>query len=102
MQNKRQFFFDSPQGVDEAIAYTLDTTGYGAGASNPAVVVYSGMNANEAEVSGTVLTGTPVITDGVLTFPRFAAPSVGYYRFEVAFDVNGNHLELFGYLQVER
>lgn len=102
MQSKRQFVFDSPQGLDEAIAYSLDTTGYGAGASAPQVVVYSGIDTAAPDVSGTVLTGSPTLVDGILTFPRFNAPSVGYYRFEVAFDVNGNHVELFGLLQVER
>lgn len=101
MRNPREFTFDSPQGIDEVIRYSLDTGGYGT-ATNPIVSVYQGIGADAVDIGGSALSGTPSITEGILTFPAFTPPALGFYRFEVAFDVSGNHIELFGILPVER
>ncbi len=87
------------QGVDEQIIYTLTTTPWGTVPTN-IVVVAKDENANNTDVSATVLSGSASIAGNVITLPVLKSLTEGHtYRIEVKFTSGGNIFE--AYFEVE-
>jgi hypothetical protein len=105
MANSRQFWFDSPQGEDERLAYTIDTTRWQCTApTGVAVYLYSidGVTGAKTDVSSTKLSGAASVAGAVITTPLVVSLTAGtLYRMEVQWVYNGNTLEGFGYLEAE-
>jgi hypothetical protein len=81
------------QGIDEDVAYKLDTTPWGGTPTNEATVVKQ----NGRDVSDDVLTGTTSVSDDDITTPKVGSLSLGrQYRIEIKFDVSGNTFEAWG------
>ena len=72
------------QGVDEQIYYSITTTPWGSTPTSIAVVAYD--EADESNVSATVLSGSASATGDVITLPIVKALTVLHnYRIEVKF-----------------
>lgn len=98
-----------PQGVDEIIAYKLNTAQWGGSAStppsSPAVVVYDVTDGDFTDVTNTVMsTNTPSVVDvfyiqlsvlELLTTKK-------KYRVEIKFTISGNVFEAFVFVNAER
>lgn len=87
-------FVESPrhQRPAEAIAYTVDTTPYGGGPTNVAVVLYQvAADGAQTNVSGTKLSGSPGVSGDVITTPLVTAlVANSVYLLEVRFTCGGS------------
>jgi len=88
------------QGRDEQIVYALPTTPWGSSPTTVSVTAYDA-SASFADVSSTVLSGSPSVSGDVITFPVLKSLSMGHiYRVEIKFTTGGNveetHVEIHG------
>ena len=82
-----------PQGVDERIAYVLDTEPWGGYDSDAAVVLKNG---NGDDVSSTKLTGSISISSDEITTPLvISLEDKTKYRLEVLWIKDGNTFEAY-------
>ena len=89
------------QGVDEAIAYAVTTTPWGSEPTSVSVKAYD-LSTNKADVSSTVLSGTPSVAGDVITLPLLTALVDGHrYRVEVKWVSSGNTFECWFEVQAE-
>lgn len=74
-----------PQGVDERLPYAITTTAWASSPTSASVVVKDATN-NYADVSASVIVGSPSISGDVITTPLIQSLSSGHtYRVEVKF-----------------
>jgi len=79
------------QGVDESIAYTIDTTNWGGSPTSPTMVI---KNKAGSDVTSELSTGSPSVDVNVITLPKISGVTSGErYRVEVKFAIGGNTLE---------
>ena len=103
MATKRQFGFDSPQGVDEAVNnYTFDASRWGF-TELTAIVSVTATNSAGSDVSATIISGSGSIVDGTtIILPTIHSLTAGErYRIEIKFTSGGGTYEAFGYLYAE-
>ena len=88
------------QGEDEVIAYTVDVSALGTSPTSISVVVYDDHRQN---VTSTVMPANmPYATDAVISLSPLRALTAGVlYRVEVAYQIDGNTLESYFYVQAE-
>jgi hypothetical protein len=88
-----------PQGVDEIIAYTVDTTPWGGYTSDAAVIL---KDSDGEDVSGDNLSGAPSEAADVITTPLVYGLTAGEnYRLEILWVYSGNTFETFLTLMAE-
>jgi hypothetical protein len=88
------------QGVDEQIAYVLDTTPWGGTPTSPSVVA---KDSNGTDQSGTVLSGSATVSGDDITSPSVQSLTDGeHYRIEWKFTISGNVLEAWMDLVAEQ
>ena len=93
---------DIVQGVDEEIVFTLTTTPWGSTPIGVSVKAYD-MDVPWTDVSATVLSGSPSVTDDVITLPILKSLTEGKrYRIEVKFTAGGNVFEPWFEVEAER
>jgi hypothetical protein len=99
---KRQFFFDSAQGVDEIINnYTFDASRWGF-TSLTAITAVIATNRAGDNVTTTIISGSGSISGTTITLPTIKSLTVGeIYRIELKFTSGGGTFEAFGYLYAE-
>lgn len=94
MDTKTRIVVESPvfQGVDERIAYRLDTTKWGSAVpTSPAVALY---DSAFVDVTATYMTGSPSASGLFITCPALHSLVAGaQYRMEIKFVKDGNTLE---------
>lgn len=90
-----------PQGIEEAIYWSMDVTEWGSGISNIVVKVYD--TSDDSDVTATVTTGSPSESFGIITLPKIHSLTADkMYRVEIKFDTGaGNTLEGFFILIAE-
>ncbi len=94
----RREFVNSPllQGIDEKVAFTIDTSRW-PGTGNPTAVAVVIKDEAGADKSSTNLTGAASVSGDVITTPLVIALTAGdRFRIEVKWDKSGNTLEAFG------
>lgn len=94
-----------PQGVDEAITYSLNTVNWGGSPTSPTMKVYSLIDGAYADVTATVApVGSPTVTDDVIALPEIRSLVDGVtYRVEVKFSVDGGApVEAYFWIEAER
>ncbi len=90
------------QGVDEQIAYRIDTTGWGGSPVDVEVKVYDVLN-DYTDVTGQKTIGAPSVVDNIITLPQIHSLEAGkLYRVEVKFTSGANVLEPFFRIRAER
>ncbi len=100
MATKRQFYFDSCQGVDEDIAYTLDASKWGS--LSPAGLSVVAKDSTGGDVSVTLLTGSASASGSIITTPLIGSGTEGAtYRIEVLWTDSGNTVVAYGFLTFE-
>ncbi len=90
------------QGEDEQVIFSITTTPWG---SDPAsvTVVAKDVDDDYADVSATVLFGSPSVSGDVITLPTLKSLTAGkQYRIEVKFTVSSNVLEAFFFIKAQR
>ena len=86
------------QGVDEEIAYTVDTGNWAASPTGASVVA----KLDVVDVSGSVLSGSPSISGSLITTGCLTSLSAGEdYRVEVKFAQDGQIWECFFFVTGE-
>ncbi len=92
------------QGVEEIIAYTLDTAEWGGTPTSPSVVVYDVTDGGYDDVTSTVMpTNSPSVSDDVITLSALKLLTIeSKYRIEVKFVTSGNTLEAYAIIDAER
>ena len=93
------------QGEDETIAYTITTTPWASSPTSVAAKIYSfnPVNSSYTEVTSARMTGSPSVTNDVITLPAISGLTDGTrYRVEVQFTVSGNIYEPWFWLDGER
>jgi len=99
----------APQGVDEIVAYTLETVPWGGSASSPpsspSVTVYDVTDGTFADVTSTVM---PSGSASIIDVTKVLCPALKLltegkkYRVEILFTISGNVLEAYGIVHGER
>jgi len=98
MNTQTRLIKESPlvQGVDERIAYILDTTPWGGTPSLPAVVIKS---AAGIDVTATYASGSASVSGDDITTPVIhSLVNDTQYRLEVKFTISGNVFEAYAEL----
>lgn len=96
------------QGADESLVYTLTTTPWGSSPVSPTVVVWSlkpngADNDRDADVTSTVMSGSPSVNGDVITLPPLASLTAGKkYRVEIKFTCSGNTFEAYAIVKAEK
>jgi len=92
------------QGVDEIIAYTLDTVEWGGTPTSPSVTVFDITGDAYNDVTATVMpSNSPTVTDDVITLSALKLLAANrQYRVEVKFVISGNTMEAFAIVNGER
>jgi len=93
-----------PQGIDELVAYTLDTAQWGGTPTSPSVVVLDITSDAFTDVTSTVMpTNSPTVSDDIITLSALKELTAGSkYRVEIKFTVSGNVFEAYGIVTGER
>jgi hypothetical protein len=87
-----------PQGVDEQVAYVLDTTPWGGSPTNVSVVVKQ----YGRDVTADVTSGTASVSGDDITTPLVKSLSADkVYRLEIKFTSSGNIFEPWGKIEAE-
>ena len=90
-----------PQGVDEEIAYYVDTLLWG-GTPTSITAVVKDLTTGGTDVTATKMPGTPTVLGNVITLPLLKALVLGHrYRVEVKFTSGGNKEEAYGFVEAE-
>lgn len=87
------------QGRDEEKVYSLTTTPWGSSPTNVVITAYDA-SASFADVTSTVLSGSPSVSGDVITLPTLKSLTLGHwYRVEMMFTAGGHvhetHLDVF-------
>lgn len=96
------------QGVDEELAYTIETTKWGKGATPTSISAkvfdYTEATQAYADVTSTVMpTGSPSAAGTVITLPVLKLLTLDHlYRVEVKFTCNSNVFECYIWVYAER
>ena len=100
MSVSRRFIEDQlAQGVDERIAYILDTSNW-PGTGDPTSVVVLIKDENNEDASGTHLSGSTTVSGDNITTPTVVAlVKDTKYRLEVQWVKSGNTLEAYGFIE---
>jgi hypothetical protein len=98
-------FTQSPieQGTEEEIAYTLDTTPWGASPSVVVPKVFDVTYGAREDVTATMMpAGSASVVGNVITLPKLKSLVAGHtYRLEVKFTSGGNIFEAWGVVRAE-
>jgi len=90
------------QGIEEQIIYSLTTTNWGSSPTSPSVKAYD-ETAAYADVSATVLSGSPSVAGDAITLPTVKSLTADHrYRIEVQFTVGGNVFEAYFVIVAQR
>lgn len=91
------------QGVDEEIAYQIDTEPWSPSPTNVVCEVRDVTDAAYTNVTTTVMpSGTPTVNENLITLPKLKALTNKHlYRVEVKFNGSGNIFEFFFFVQAE-
>lgn len=102
--SKRQFQEVPEQGIEEKVAYTIDTTPYPAGPANAAAVTVKVYDADLVDVTSTVTTGSIAVSGRTIT--TLAIQSLtedATYRLEVKWTgTDGNIFGIYGFIVARR
>ena len=92
-----------PQGQDEKIAYSVDTTPWGGTPAGLVVKVFDVTNQGQyADVSGTCLSGSASASGNDIITPLVQALTPDHtYRLEVQWTNGGNTFEAYGIIKAE-
>ena len=98
---ERQFYFDSPQGEDESIPYTLDVSKWGL--SSPTISSVKAFDtSDDSDVTSTVINGSGSVSGDVITLPLIENLTDGTtYRIEVLFTSGTGTYEAYGFVTGE-
>lgn len=89
------------QGEDEVIAYTLDVSAIGAAPSSPVVVVKD-VTAGSVVTSTVMPVNAPTADGAVITLSPLRSLVIDHlYRVEVTYNLAGNTLESYFFVQAE-
>lgn len=102
MSNRQREVRDGPQpqGVDERIYWTLDTSGWGAGTPSSIAVVVKDEDGDD--VTSEVTTGSAVGGDGEIALPVLHSLTAGItYRVEAKFTLGSQVLEGYFFVEAE-
>ncbi len=90
-----------PQGIDERVAYTVDTTKW-PGTGSPTGIVVKTFDEAGTDTSVTNLSGAASESAGIITTPLVIALTAGdRFRLEVQWVKSGDTWEGFGFLDGE-
>ena len=82
-----------PQGEDEELYYTNDTSANG-GSPTDVAVVAKDLSNDSADVSSTVLDGSSSVSGDVITLPKIKSLTAGnVYRIEIKYTCGNNVFE---------
>lgn len=89
------------QGADESISYTVDVSAVGSSPGSPVVVVKNA-TAGTVDTATVMPANAPSVTGDVITLSPLRALTAGVlYRVEVKYEIDGNVLESYFYVQAE-